>query len=76
MLGARGIGTDILDVALIRKVIPTPIRFLKSYWMSGVNPDVEGKQQRVFVRYDGIWPDYRSRCRKISESGYQELQLS
>ena len=43
MLGARGIGTDILDVALIRKVIPTPIRFLKSYWMSGVNPDVEGK---------------------------------
>ena len=45
-------------------------------WMSGVNSNVEGKQSRVFVRYDGIWPAYRKRCRGIASSGYQELQFS
>jgi len=45
-------------------------------WMSGVNSNVEGKQGRAFVRYDGIWPAYRKRCWDIAASGYQELLFS
>ena len=45
-------------------------------WMTGVNLNVEGKQQRSIARYSGSARDYRNWCNRVAEGGYQELDLS
>ncbi len=42
-------------------------------WMTGVNINVEGKQNRVVARYSGTAPDYRNWCDRVAAGGYREL---
>ena len=42
-------------------------------WMTGVNMNVEGRQQRRLVRYSGTAPEYRARCTRVADGGYAEL---
>lgn len=44
-------------------------------WMTGVNMNVDGKQERSIVRYSGTAPEYRQRCNEVANGGYQELQF-
>jgi hypothetical protein len=45
-------------------------------WMTGVNSNVEGKQNRVIARYAGSAPAYRAWCDAVAAGGYQELILA
>jgi cation diffusion facilitator CzcD-associated flavoprotein CzcO len=45
-------------------------------WMTGVNMNVEGRQQRRIVRYSGTAPEYRARCDAIAAGGYREMLFS
>ena len=45
-------------------------------WMTGVNQNVAGKQQRIIARYSGTAPEYRDRADAVAANGYQELVLS
>ena len=42
-------------------------------WMTGVNINVDGKQQRTIARYSGTAPEYRQRCDQVAGAGYEEL---
>jgi hypothetical protein len=42
-------------------------------WMTGVNINVEGKQQRTIARYSGTAPEYRQWCDRVAAAGYKEL---
>ena len=44
-------------------------------WMTGVNMNVEGKQERTLVRYSGSAPEYRAWCDKVAEGNYKELKF-
>jgi len=44
-------------------------------WMTGVNINVEGKQQRTIARYSGTAPEYRAWCDRVAVGGYKELIL-
>jgi cation diffusion facilitator CzcD-associated flavoprotein CzcO len=44
-------------------------------WMTGVNMNVEGKQQRVLARYSGTAPEYREWCDAVAAKGYRELRM-
>jgi cation diffusion facilitator CzcD-associated flavoprotein CzcO len=44
-------------------------------WLTGVNPNVEGKQKRIMVRYNGSLAQFRQRCRVVAASGYEGLRL-
>ena len=44
-------------------------------WMTGVNMNVDGKQERSIVRYSGTAPEYRSHCDDVAANGYQELHF-
>ncbi|WP_149536243.1 flavin-containing monooxygenase [Siccirubricoccus phaeus] len=45
-------------------------------WMTGVNRNVAGKQQRVIARYTGSAPAYREWCEGIAKEGYREVALA
>jgi cation diffusion facilitator CzcD-associated flavoprotein CzcO len=45
-------------------------------WMTGINTNVEGKQNRIIARYSGSAPAYRARCDEVAANGYQELALA
>ncbi|MGI9423366.1 MAG: flavin-containing monooxygenase, partial [Hyphomicrobiaceae bacterium] len=45
-------------------------------WMTGVNINVEGKQQRVLARYSGSAPDYRAWCDRVATGNYRELAFT
>ncbi len=45
-------------------------------WMTGVNPNVEGKTTRVLARYSGTGPDFRARADAVAAGGYRELELA
>jgi len=45
-------------------------------WMTGVNQNVAGKQERIIARYSGTAPEYRERADAVAASGYKELMLS
>jgi cation diffusion facilitator CzcD-associated flavoprotein CzcO len=45
-------------------------------WMTGINPNVEGKQTRIIARYSGSAPAYRARCDEVAAGGYRELELA
>ena len=45
-------------------------------WMTGINPNVEGKQTRIIARYSGSAPAYRKRCDEVAAQGYREIALA
>jgi cation diffusion facilitator CzcD-associated flavoprotein CzcO len=45
-------------------------------WMTGVNRNVAGKQERVIARYTGSAPAYRAWCEEIAGGGYREVALA
>ena len=42
-------------------------------WMTGVNQNVEGKQQRIIARYSGTAPAFREFCDRVAANGYTEI---
>ena len=44
-------------------------------WMTGVNSNVEGRQERILARYSGSQSSYRNRCNEVAANGYAELNL-
>ena len=44
-------------------------------WMTGVNSNLDGRQNRIIARYSGTQTSYRQRCNEVVESGYAELNL-
>ena len=44
-------------------------------WFMGVNPNIEGRQQRHFLLYAGGLPLYRKRCDEEAASGYRNFDL-
>jgi cation diffusion facilitator CzcD-associated flavoprotein CzcO len=45
-------------------------------WMTGINRNVEGKNERIVARYSGSAPAYRARCDAVAASEYREMSLS
>jgi len=45
-------------------------------WMTGINSNIEGRQQRIIARYSGSQYSYRKRCNEVAEGNYKELNLS
>ena len=45
-------------------------------WMTGINLNVDGKDQRRVVVYSGTAPEYRNTCDDVATGGYQELRFS
>lgn len=44
-------------------------------WMTGINPNVDGKNIRRVLQYQGGAPAYRARCDEIAASGYKGFAL-
>jgi cation diffusion facilitator CzcD-associated flavoprotein CzcO len=44
-------------------------------WMTGVNTNVEGRNVRRILQYQGGAPQYREKCAEIAEAGYAEMNL-
>ena len=44
-------------------------------WMTGVNSNLDGRQERIVARYSGTQSTFRKRCNEVVESGYAELNL-
>ncbi|KAJ4377334.1 hypothetical protein N0V83_000159 [Neocucurbitaria cava] len=40
-------------------------------WMTGINKNVEGKTERTVARYAGSAIEFRKRCERCKESGYE-----
>lgn len=45
-------------------------------WMTGVNKNVKGKQERSVARYVGNVVEYRKRCSESARLGWQELSFA
>ncbi len=45
-------------------------------WMTGVNRNVEGKQEPRIMRYSGGHPAYREHCDAVAAGGYPKLEMS
>ncbi len=45
-------------------------------WMTGINQNVEGKQERIVARYSGSAPAFRKKANAVAEGGYSELVLA
>jgi hypothetical protein len=45
-------------------------------WMTGVNRNVEGKQNPRIMRYSGGHPAYRDHCNAVAAAGYRQLALA
>ena len=45
-------------------------------WMTGINRNVEGKQDRRIMRYSGGHPEFREHCEAVAADGYRELALA
>ena len=45
-------------------------------WMTGVNKNVAGKQERTVARYMGSAPDFRKKCLEVSEAEYKAFKLA
>jgi cation diffusion facilitator CzcD-associated flavoprotein CzcO len=45
-------------------------------WMTGVNGNVPGRQQRTFMAYAGGAPKYRAKCDEVAASGYLGFALA
>jgi len=44
-------------------------------WMTGVNPNLQGKQKPRIMRYSGGQPAYREHCDAVAADGYRKLAL-
>jgi len=44
-------------------------------WMTGVNRNVPGRQQRTFMAYAGGAPKYREKCDEVAAAGYDGFIL-
>jgi cation diffusion facilitator CzcD-associated flavoprotein CzcO len=44
-------------------------------WMTGINSNLAGRQERIVARYSGTQSTFRKRCNDVVESGYAELNL-
>ena len=40
-------------------------------WMTGVNKNVAGKQERIVARYAGSAPEFREKCLEVSRANYK-----
>ncbi|WP_149537638.1 flavin-containing monooxygenase [Siccirubricoccus phaeus] len=45
-------------------------------WATGVNRNVEGKDVRRILQYQGGAPQYRAKCAEVAESGYAGMVLA
>jgi cation diffusion facilitator CzcD-associated flavoprotein CzcO len=45
-------------------------------WMTGVNSNVEGKNVRRVLQYQGGAPQYRAKCAEVAAQGYAGMVLS
>ena len=45
-------------------------------WMTGVNRNVEGRDFRRILQYQGGAPAYRAHCDKVAAEGYSGMVLS
>jgi len=45
-------------------------------WMTGVNRNIEGKQVRRVMRYDGGHPAFRTRAEAVAAGGYREVSFT
>jgi len=45
-------------------------------WMTGINSNIEGRQNRIIARYSGSQYSYRKRCNEVAENNYRELKLN
>lgn len=45
-------------------------------WMTGINQNVDGKQERIVARFAGSAPAYREHCDEIAAEGYRGLDLA
>ena len=45
-------------------------------WMTGVNRNVESKQEPRIMRYSGGHPAYRDHCDAVAAGGYAKLEMS
>ena len=45
-------------------------------WMTGVNRNLEDKQQPRIMRYSGGHPAYREFCNTVKEDGYRHIEFS
>lgn len=43
-------------------------------WMTGVNRNVAGKQQRIVARYMGGAPEFRQKCNEVASAGYPKFR--
>ena len=44
-------------------------------WLTGVNKNVAGKQERVIARYSGAAPEFRKQCNAIANVYYKTFTL-
>lgn len=45
-------------------------------WMTGINTNVEGRNMRRVLQYQGGAPQYRERCDAVAASGYEGMVLA
>jgi cation diffusion facilitator CzcD-associated flavoprotein CzcO len=45
-------------------------------WMTGINGNVPGRQQRTFMAYAGGAPKYREKCDAVAAAGYEGFLLA
>ena len=49
---------------------------LVNSWMTGINTNVEGRNVRRVLQYQGGAPQYRERCDAVAEHGYEGMLLA
>ena len=49
---------------------------LVNSWMTGINTNVEGRNVRRVLQYQGGAPQYRERCDAVAEHGYEGMVLA
>ena len=45
-------------------------------WATGINSNIDGKNIRRILQYQGGAPAYRARCDAVAANGYQGMVLS
>jgi hypothetical protein len=45
-------------------------------WATGINRNVEGRDQRRILQYQGGAPAYRAKCDEVAAQGYAGMKLS
>ena len=44
-------------------------------WLTGINSNVEGKNVRRILQYQGGAPQYREKCEAVAANGYEGMVL-